>query len=415
MDDRTREGIQVKHLGIGIAALLVLLTSSGVAYAAPAGTLDKSFSGDGIVNSALLSNSTPAQVQVDPQNRVIVSGYNASKNAYVVLRYKANGVLDPSWKPYYLNSGYGRVTSIVIDGTRTLLSATGNGSIKAGYLIRLNADGRLDKTFGNQGVAAHRGCWRCGLSDVGISASGDIFATSTAGGYGESYSRGEFVKVSPDGLSQNSWDCPPDPSDECGTTTALTVSPSYVYVAGQGVDDDYVAGAVVGRYLLSGARDTSYGVDGFAWLSNGSDHDLEAIDVAVSPGTGKATVLGTDCTHYPDYSCHSFVARFTAAGFPDPTFEGQVNFGDGVGSSVPFALAMQSGNVVVVGADTNCNNTATTCFGIERLTDTGALDTTFNGTGFVHTAKAPAEATGVRIFSAKMIVAGGQYVARYQG
>lgn len=71
--------------------------------------------------------------------------------------------------------------------------------------------------------------------------------------------------------------------------------------------------------------------------------------------------------------------------------------------------------MLIVGADTDCNGQAVACFGVERLTSTGALDLTLAGTGYVHTIKAPASASDVRVFNTKIIVAGGQYVARYQG
>ena len=111
------------------------------------------------------TTSSFSTVQIDAQNRVIVGGRDAK--AGIVFRYKASGTLDSSWKPYHLNPGYGAITGIAIVGTKTLVSATGNGSKKAGYLIRLNADGRRDQTFGVDGIASGMGCWRCGRAMSG--------------------------------------------------------------------------------------------------------------------------------------------------------------------------------------------------------------------------------------------------------
>ena len=251
---------------------------------------------------------------------MIVGGSDAK--AGIVLRYKANGTLDPSWKPYHLNPGYGAITGIAIVGTKTLVSTTGNGSKKAGYLIRLNADGRRDQTFGVGGIASGMGCWRCGLSDVGVAPSGVIFASSTSGGIGESAARGYVVMVSPDGKVEEGLGCP-DPSEMCGSTNAITVSPSYAYVAGDAWDEDYNEGAVVGRFTLNGTLDTSYGIDGYAWIMAGPDSSITATDVAVSPKTGEATVILSDCPR-TTFICTYSVERFTASGVPDPTFDGKV-------------------------------------------------------------------------------------------
>lgn len=395
---------------VAVTASLFLLAGMLGASAAQSGSLDPTFSGDGIARNTTSSFST---VQIDAQDRVIVGGRDAK--AGIVLRYKANGALDPTWKPYHLNPGYGAITGIAIVGTKTLVSTTGNGSKKAGYLIRLNADGRRDQTFGAEGVASGMGCWRCGLSDVGVATSGDIFASSTRGGFGESFARGYVVKVSPDGKVETGLGCPPDPSESCGSTNAIAVTPNYVYVAGDAWDEDYNEGAVVGRFTLNGTLDTSYGIDGYAWIMAGSNSTITATDVAVSPKTGVANVILSDCPR-STLVCTYSVARFTARGVPDPTFVGKVNFGHGVRNSIPSSITMQSGKVVVAGLDTACNNAAGSCFGIERLTSTGTSDTTFAGTGRVSTPGAPSSiGPGIRIFDQRIVLAGGQYIARYAG
>ena len=143
----------MKHPPIAVVdALLLLLATPGAAQAVPAGSLDPTFSHDGIASSALLSAA--GAVQVDAQNRVTVGGYNATKHAGVVLRYKADGTLDPTWKPYYLHAGYGTISGIAFAGTRTVIGTTGLGNHQGGRLIRLNANGSLDSTFGVKGVVA---------------------------------------------------------------------------------------------------------------------------------------------------------------------------------------------------------------------------------------------------------------------
>jgi uncharacterized delta-60 repeat protein len=394
-----------------LATALLLAARMGAAQAVPIGSLDPTFSKDGIVQ--LTSGSLADRVQVDAQNRVIAAGSDA--NGRVVLRYKANGALDATWKKYHLQPGYGAITGLVLDGSKVLISTDGIGTNKGGRLIRLNSNGTLDSSFGVGGVMVNPDsfCNRCGLNDVGVTGNGVIFATAADGGTGEGNVEGTLIKVSADGLTTTAVDCPPNINSDagCGATHALTVTPSYVYVAGAGADDAHPDGAtLVARYSLNGALDTSYGTGGYAWL-NDDAYRSSLVDIAVAPSTDEATVIGTDCDS--SFLCTSFVTRLDAVGDADSSFHGTVNFG-GPGPFAANALALQSGGVVIVGS-ASCNNASVECFGVERLTSTGALDTNFAGTGYVHTAKAPAAASSVRIFNTKIVVAGGQYIARYQG
>ena len=386
-----------------IAALFMLLGAPGVAHAVPVGNLDPTFSGDGIVRNVSLANLVQTSVQVDAQGRVIVGGSDS------VLRYKANGALDPTWKPYHFRPGYGSISAIALSGTKTLVSTSGNGTRNGGSLVRLMANGSLDMTFGVNGVLGNvGGCPRCGLSDVVVATTGEIFATSASGGGGEGAVGGALIKVAADGSSIESTYWFPTEDDIGGVTPALTLSGQFVYVPSN-ADTPDGSGPLVARFLLDGALDTNYGTNGYAFLPDGG----HLSDIAVSPTTGQVTVIGWTCVSFP---CSTFVSQLTGAGVPDPTFQGQVYFGSGdPSSSQATAVALQSGGVVIAGVDRACHNGTTSCFGVERLTPTGTFDTSFAGTGYVHTLKAPASASDIRIFNTKIVVSGGQYVARYQG
>ena len=130
-------------------------------------------------------------------------------------------------------------------------------------------------------------------------------------------------------------------------------------------------------------------------------------------------MVGELCRDFCDHDS-SFVARFTPAGTLDAGFAGNVYFGDDAGGgssdSYPFGVALQGGKTVIVGIDDYCDDGQDGyCFGVERLTSTGARDTTFAGTGYTHTADAPGQAADVRVAHGKIVVSGGQYVVRYLG
>jgi uncharacterized delta-60 repeat protein len=401
---------------VACVILFTALIAAPAAHAVPVGALDPTFSGDGIVQ--LASGSVARLVQVDQQSRVIIAGLDGSMNAWVVRRYKANGSIDATWKTYRLLPGYGRITGLALWGTKTIVSTYGVNTSNGGRLIRLNANGTLDTTFGTKGVVADTpSCDRCGFIDMAVADDGSIWGLGPTGGTGEGGVGGGIDIFSPTGkyLASNWF---PTADYVGGATLAVTISHDYAYVVGEesGPDPDYTFHAAVGRFFLDGTLDTSYGHNGFAWIVNGADvdnrlDDQTVTDVAVRPSTGQITVIGGDCVRGAGY-CSPFIRQLTNAGFLETGFRATTNFGNGQGTAT--AVTLKSGGVVIAG-QAACQGGTVACFGVERVTSTGALDTTFAGTGYVHTLKAPAAPSSVRVFNTKIVVAGGQYVARYQG
>ena len=389
---------------------LALCVPFGTARAAP-GDLDITFGGDGIVKSGVMAPATvffqvshaDTSVQVDDRDRILLGGFSPSAKGPVVVRYSADGAVDPVWGKRFL-PGTGRVVGLAVVGRKVLVGVQG------GQIARLNANGSLDRTFGDAGVVDTG----ISLVDMGVDPHGRTYAAGNAG----------LAKVSPSGSSFKITSICLGGGGVCGQVTALAVSTTKVYVAGSALPSaspDWDS-AIVGRYLPSGSLDASYGSGGYAWLDHAAatQHDAStATDVAVAATSGRVSMVGEICRDYCDHD-GSFVARFTAAGTLDAGFDGNVYFGDDAGGgssdSYPFGVALQNGKTVIVGIDDYCDDGLHGyCFGVERLTSTGARDTTFAGTGYTHTAGAPGQATDVRVAHGKIVVSGGQYVVRYLG
>ena len=394
---------------LGTLALL-LFVPLGTAQAA-AGDLDTTFGGDGIVRSGVLAPASiffhvshaDTSVEVDERDRVLLGGFSPSAKGPVVVRFAADGAVDPVWGRRFL-PGTGRVVGLAVVGRKVLVGVQG------GQIERLNANGSLDRTFGDAGVVDTG----IPLVDMGVDPRGRTFAAGRIG----------LAKVSPSGGAFTISSICLGGGGVCGRVTALAVSPSKVYVAGSalpGTSPDWDS-AIVGRYLPSGTLDAGYGSGGYAWLdpAAATQHDSStASDVAVSATTGRVSMVGEICRDFCDHD-GSFVARFTPAGTLDAGFDGNVFFGDDAGGgssdSYPFGVALQGGKTVIVGIDDYCDDGQHGyCFGVERLTSTGARDTTFAGTGYTHTADAPGQAADVRVAHGKIVVSGGQYVVRYLG
>ena len=240
-------------------------------------------------------------VQVDERDRVLLGGFSPSAKGPVVVRYTADGAVDPVWGRRFL-PGTGRVVGLAVVGRKVLVGVQG------GQIARLNANGSLDRTFGDAGVVDTG----ISLVDMGVDPHGRTFAAGNAG----------LAKVSPTGSSFKISSICLGGGGVCGQVTALAVSPTKVYVAGSALPSaspDW-GSAIVGRYLPSGSLDVSYGSGGYAWLDHAAatQHDAStATDVAVAATSGRVSMVGEICRDYCDHD-GSFVARFTAAGTLTP-------------------------------------------------------------------------------------------------
>src|SRR4029077_2664638 len=131
---------------------LVLCVPPGTALAG-AGDLDTTFGGDGIVRTDVMAPATvffhvshaDTSVQVDERHRVLLVGFSASAKAPIVVRFTADGAVDPAWGKRFL-PGTGRVVGLAVIGRKVLVGVQG------GQIERLNANGSLDRTFGDAGV-----------------------------------------------------------------------------------------------------------------------------------------------------------------------------------------------------------------------------------------------------------------------
>jgi uncharacterized delta-60 repeat protein len=399
-------------------ACLLPLASTVTARASTPGTLDKTFSGDGVASNSLLSNFSNTFVQVDSADRVLVGGFNANLGKGLVVRYEADGTLDSTWGKRYMPNSSGGLAGLALVGTKTMVGIDDGPYF--GLVARLNANGSLDKTFGTAGEVD----FGMPLVDIGVDPSGDTFALANDGS-----GHSALFKVSPNGKAVTETTLCVGVkyyASQCGSPDAITVSPRYVYVGGSapvGLIADGTNSALVGRFLLTGTLDKGYGQKGYAWFDPqaGIHQDYSnATAVAVSPKTGQVWAVGQSCFDFCPHDGPNFYARFSAAGFLD--FYGEADFGDCGGSCFassahPTGVALQGGKAVIVGLDDgdNCTSSSGHCFGVERVTATGVPDTTFAGTGMVLTTKAPVGASDVRILDTKIVVAGGQYVARFQG
>jgi len=134
------------------------------------GSLDTTFGGDGIVTTNL-GGAAISSMALQPDGKIIVSGsysrhdsssFNGENSDVAVVRYKSNGSLDTTF------SGDGIVTTnlggITDDGNSIAVQSDGKIVVAASgsyplTLLRYNSNGSLDTTFSSNGQVITPGSW----------------------------------------------------------------------------------------------------------------------------------------------------------------------------------------------------------------------------------------------------------------
>ncbi|MFN7626851.1 MAG: hypothetical protein ACK5PZ_08470, partial [Pirellula sp.] len=125
------------------------------------GTLDTSFGTGGMVSTAIgTSNDQGRSVTIQPDGKIVVGGYASigSNEDFALVRYNANGTLDTSFGTGGMvttaigtGSDIGMSVTIQPDGKFVVSGYARIGSTDDFALVRYNPDGSLDTTFGTGG------------------------------------------------------------------------------------------------------------------------------------------------------------------------------------------------------------------------------------------------------------------------
>ena len=404
-----------------------------------AGDLDTTFGGTGIVTTAIGSSHDHGwSVAIQSDGKIVVAGDSDSGgNAdFAVVRYDPDGTLDTSF------SGDGIVTtpvsssedeawSVAIQADGKLVAA-GRGDRNEFAVVRYNSDGSLDSSFGSGGkVITGFGEWSGCANDVAIQSDGKIVASGAVGYLDEA--QFAVVRYNPDGTLDTSF------SGDGKQTTSIRPWFGYEFGIGEAIQPDgkiiVVGYSVYGwpsgnirvardialvRYNPDGELDTSFSGDGMVTTSVGSE--AIACQVALQP-EGKIVVVGSS---YNGSDYDLAVVRYNCDGMLDTTFSEDGILTTEIGSSTDIGndVAIQSdGRIVVAGWSYIGSNYD---FAVVRFNPNGTLDTSFSEDGKVTTPIGPGDdlGCGMAIQSdGRIVVAGGSdsgsncdfAVVRYRG
>jgi uncharacterized delta-60 repeat protein len=327
------------------AASVVAACWIGVALASGGG-LDPSFSGDGWVRTLQVRSSTDSylpsggeDVALQPDGKILVTGEIIDPTShwyFGVFRYTADGSLDRSFAGGGFaevdlgNAEFAHAVAIQRNGKIVVAGEADCPFAVCFALVRFLPDGRLDRSFGANGVVR------------------TMFAR-----YGASRAYG--VAVQPDGK---------------------IIAVGMRFRGSDAQNDEVFA---VARYLPDGKLDRTFSRDGLASVDFGYG-DADASAVAVQRG-GRILVAGSGARNAYRTEEDFAVARFRANGKLDRSFSGDgrvtVDFGHRLSDGVHGLALGRDGRIVLAGS--SGKRGAVPRIAVARLLANGRLDRSFAG------------------------------------
>ncbi len=400
------------------------------------GALDAAFGSNGRVRSSIASASDDAAfaAAIQQDEKIVTAGYTSKSTPlepaiitldtgtipgeinytglyFTLQRFQPNGALDTTFglqqngrADYF----FGKARSVGLQPDGKIVAAGDSGALlvsaytAAGLwlstrpvytsdfqIVRYNADGTLDTTFGPQSkgtVTCDMGFDYDMVNSLAIQTDGNIVVAGTGinSGSRQSFIVARFTK-------EGSLDATFNLSGKIVSTASITASAAVVKIQSDGnivvggtiTDASGLQSIYVTRYASDGSPDASFN-SGMVTRSTGTNSILR--DLEILPG-GKILVAGT--TNNSTYDI--FLMQFNADGTVDSAFgsNGMVitdDLNQGVESA--SGLAVQSDGKIVVSATfhPSVGPILTDDFALFRYLANGTLDTSFgNGHGMVTT------------------------------
>src|SRR5436190_3031392 len=280
-----------------------------------------------------------------------------------------------------LDSGGDGSTAIAFQPDGKIVTAGSvihNNFVVAFVSARFNSDGSLDQTFGNNGsVQTTFGDPAAEGNDVVLQPDGKIIVVgfSGAGSYTD-LNNFALVRFNADGSLDQSFGSGGKIKSASGIATSAVLQADGKILVGGTYNTGSSHGFMLARYNPNGTLDTTFGSSGVVTTAIGNG---DAFSFGIGLLTDGRIVLGGYSATTQD---HDFtVACYNANGTLDQTFgTGGVATTDFSGSTddIAYALAVQRDNKIVLGGRSGAYPTFN--FALARYTSTGQLDQTF-GTG----------------------------------
>ena len=323
------------------------------------GSLDTTFSGDGKVTTAIGSGTDVANyVVMQSDGKIVAAGYshNGSNVDFAVVRYNTDGSLDTTFSSDGIVTtavgslnDTGRSVVVQSDGKILVVGSSENLTDSDFAVVRYNTDGSLDTTFSSDGkVTTAIGLDNDNANAVVLQSDGKIVVAGISFGTFEVFA---VVRYNTDGSLDTTFSSDGKVTTAIGSRqdqarSVVVQSDGKIVAAGLSDNGSNYDFAVI-RYASDGSLDTTFSGDGKLTTAVGLGIDIA--NSVVMQSDGKIVAAG----YSYNVSSEDFaVVRYNSDGSLDTTFSGDgiVTTAVGAGSDFGYAVAMQSdGKIVVAG------------------------------------------------------------------
>jgi uncharacterized delta-60 repeat protein len=332
----------------------------GLARYNPDGSLDHSFSGDGRQTTDFGGRDEALDVALQDDGKIVVVG-RGGREDFALARYNPDGSLDSSFSDDgMLTTDAGdsaAAFAVVIQSDGKILAVGQGGGVFGFALARYNTDGSPDTSFSGDGLQFMTGAGFEWATGVALQPGGKIVVAGVKSG--GTYDNHDFglIRYFPSGAIDTSFSGNGMQSTDFGGNdfaNGMTIGPDGKIVVVGHVDSDYsgVPGDLgVARYNPNGSRDTAFSGDGKLTTDFGGVDGANAVAVQ---GNGKIVAAG-----FAGPTGFNFaLARYNPGGALDATLSGDgkltTSFGVTDSNFGPFGgatdLALQGdGKIVAVG------------------------------------------------------------------
>jgi uncharacterized delta-60 repeat protein len=255
----------------------------GVLRYLPSGSLDTSFGTKGIAKASFGTGTATSvdALALAPGGKIVVVGAVApsgESSEFGIARFKENGSLDTSFgsagtvvtqaDPGTSDEGAESVLvqpegKIVVGGSGIAVSY--HAETTTGALVRYNANGSLDTSFGSAGVVLGGGLEN--IFALGLDEAGQLFVLP------------EFAEFSPAGARLASVTAAPITASSHGGRDAFLATGQSVRVETVGVSK-HVTDVQAQRYSASGTLDTTFSDTPFPYSSTAARDSASAVAIA---------------------------------------------------------------------------------------------------------------------------------------
>ncbi len=372
-----------------LAMLPLFLFLFPVLSSAQPGTLDLNFGSAGIVITPIGSgNDVINSMLIQSDGKILTAGYS---NVYFTLvRYQANGSPDSTFGNNGIvttligtGNGVGNSVAMQSDGKIVLAGLTGIFPDFSIAVARYDTNGLPDSTFDSDGkVITNIGSTDDRARDVAIQPDGKILI----GGNSFNGTNNDLLlmRYLADGSPDSTFD-----SDGIVTTPVGTANDIIRTIALQS-DGKIVVGGfsfqsgsldyefLIGRYDSTGMPDSAFDSDGLLTMDMVTANDYG--ESLLIQGDGKIVLGG--------YNYDGFISllRCNSDGSMDSTFgaSGKVSTAFGASYQNDYSVAIQADGKFIIAGYRNTDSTNSR-FGMARYNNDGSLDTVFGVAGFVST------------------------------